>query len=268
MLSLVRAFVVALLVVFILFMFQHVIDRFVYYPMPYPEGDWNLQAQAGAQDVWLTARDGIRLNAWWFPKPGSRFVTLFLHGNAGNVTHRIDHAQAINSAGSAVLVVDYRGYGKSGGRPSQAGLGLDAEAAYDSLTKLGFNPSQIILHGESLGSAVAVKLAPDRRCAGLILESPFASLADMAGEVLPIVGPLVVHGFNSKRGIKQVHTPLLVMHGDADEIVPFSQGQAVFGAANPPKELWRIPGGHHNDLLYVAAEQYVPRLRVFYESLR
>ena len=88
--------------------------------MPYPEGNWNLQAQADAQDVWLTAHDGIRLNAWWFPKPGSRFATLFLHGNAGNVTHRIDHAQAINAAGAAVLVVDYRGYGKSKGRPSEA----------------------------------------------------------------------------------------------------------------------------------------------------
>ena len=218
--------------------------------------------------MWLTAHDGIRLNAWWFPKPGTRFATLFLHGNAGNVTHRIDHAQAINAAGSAVLVVDYRGYGKSKGHPSEAGLDLDAEAAYDSLSKLGFKPSQIILHGESLGSAEAVKIASERPCTGLILDSPFASLGEIAGRVLPIVGPLVAHGYNSKNTIRQVVTPLLVIHGDADEVVPFLQGQAVFGAANQPKQFWRIPGGHHNDLLYVAGEQYVPRLRAFYEALR
>jgi fermentation-respiration switch protein FrsA (DUF1100 family) len=93
-------------------------------------------------------------------------------------------------------------------------------------------------------------------------------LGEIAGRVLPIVGPLVAHGYNSKNTIRQVVTPLLVIHGDADEVVPFLQGQAVFGAANQPKQFWRIPGGHHNDLLYVAGEQYVPRLRAFYEALR
>ena len=236
--------------------------------MPYPQGDWNLQTEAGAEDLWLTTRDGIRLNAWWFPKPASRFVTLFLHGNAGNVTHRIDHAHAVQSAGSAILIIDYRGYGKSKDHPSERGLTLDAEAAYDALRKLGYEPTQVLLQGESLGTAVAVELASRHPCAGLILESPLASLGDMAARVLPILGPLVVHGFNTKTIIKRVHTPLLVMHGDADEIVPFSQGEAVFAAANAPKEFWRIPGARHNDLLHVAGDQYVPRLRAFYDSLR
>lgn len=235
--------------------------------MPYPQGDWTLQSQAGAQDLWLTTRDGIPLNAWWFPKPGSRVATLFLHGNAGNVTHRIDHAHAINRAGSAILVLDYRGYGKSKGHPSEGGLGLDAESGYDALRKLGYDPTQILVQGESLGAAVAVELASRHPCAGMILESPLASLSDMAGTVLPIVGPLVAHGFNTKRTIRRVHAPLLVMHGDADEIVPFSQGQAVFAAANPPKDFWRILGAHHNDLLYVAGDQYVRRLHTLYDSL-
>lgn len=111
-------------------------------------------------------------------------------------------------------------------------------------------------------------MASERACAGLILESPFTSLGEMAARVLPIVGPLVVHGYNSKSRIRQVVTPLLVIHGDADEVVPFSQGKAVFDAANPPKQFWRIPRGHHNDLLYVAAEQYVRKLRSYYESIR
>jgi fermentation-respiration switch protein FrsA (DUF1100 family) len=249
-------------------MFQGLVERFVYYPMPYPQGDWNTQTQAGAQDVWMTARDGIRLNAWWFPKAGSRFATLFLHGNAGNVTHRIDHAHAINRAGSAVLVLDYRGYGKSNGHPTERGLCLDADAAYNKLLQLGYAPRQIVFQGESLGSAVAVELASRRRCAGVILESPFASLGDMAAKVLPMLGPLVVHGFNTRTAIRRVHTPVLVIHGDADEIVPFSQGEAVFAAANSPKEFWRIPGARHNDLLYIAGDQYMARLRAFYDSLR
>jgi fermentation-respiration switch protein FrsA (DUF1100 family) len=261
------AWITASLLVFILLMFRQLLERFVYYPMPYPQGDWSLQSQAGAQDLWLTTRDGIPLNAWWFPEPDSRMATLFLHGNAGNVTHRIDHAHAINSAGSAILVLDYRGYGKSKGHPSEGGLGLDAQAAYDVLRKLGYDPAHILVHGESLGAAVAVELASRHPCAGLILESPLTSLSDMAGNILPILGPLVAHGFNTKRTISRVHTPVLIMHGDADEIVPFSQGQAVFAAANPPKDFWRISGAHHNDLLYVAGNQYVRRLHTFYESL-
>jgi uncharacterized protein len=192
---------------------------------------------------------------------------LFLHGNAGNVTHRIDHAHAITTAGSSILVLDYRGYGKSKGHPTEQGLYLDADAAYDALTQLGFRPNQIILQGESLGTAVAVYLASRRPCAGLILESPLTSLSNMAGKVLPVVGPLLAHGFNTRSKIGNVHVPLLVIHGDADEIVPFPQGQAVFKAANPPKELWRVPGAHHNDLLYIAGAEYVTRLRAFLQLL-
>ena len=248
-------------------MFRHFLDRLVYYPMPYPQGDWDLQAQIGAQDLWFTTRDGMRLNAWWFPAPGSRLATLFLHGNAGNVTHRVDHAHSINLAGSAVLVLDYRGYGKSKVRPSERGLQLDANAAYDALLQLGYNSSQVLLHGESLGTAIAADLASHRPCAGLILESPLASLGEMAATVVPIVGPLFMDGFNTKIIVKRVRAPLLVMHGDADEIVPFSQGRAVFAAANQPKDFWQVRGAHHNDLLYVAGDEYVPRLSSFYNSL-
>jgi fermentation-respiration switch protein FrsA (DUF1100 family) len=235
--------------------------------MPFPQGDWDLQARAGADDLWLTSRDGIRLNAWWFPEPGSRFATVFLHGNAGNVTHRIDHAHAIKHAGAAVLVLDYRGYGKSKGRPTERGLHLDADAAYDAVLQLGYDSTQVVIHGESLGTAIAVDLASRRPCAGLILESPLSSLGEMAATLVPIVGPLLADGFNTKTTIKRVRVPLLVMHGDDDEIVPFSQGQAVFAAANQPKDFWHIRGAHHNDLLYVAGDQYVPRLSAFYNSL-
>jgi fermentation-respiration switch protein FrsA (DUF1100 family) len=248
-------------------MFRHLIDQLVFYPMRYPQGDWDSQAESGAQDIWVTTRDGVRLSAWWFPKAGSRFATLFLHGNAGNVTHRVDHAEAIRAAGSAVLVLDYRGYGKSQGHPNERGLQLDAEAAYDSVLRLGYEPSRMVIHGESLGSAVAVELASRRPCVGLVLEAPFASLSEMAGKVVPILGPLVVHGYNTKAIIGRIGCPLFVMHGDADEIVPFSQGQVVFAAANEPKHFWRVSSAHHNDLLTVAGDEYIPQLRSFYSSL-
>ena len=248
-------------------MFQRVINSFVYFPMRYPQGEWNLQQKAGAQDRWFKASDGTALNAWWFPKPDARFATLFLHGNAGNVTHRIDHAHQVVEAGSAFLVVDYRGYGKSQGHPSERGLYEDGDAAYAELMALGYAPDQIIVQGESLGTAVAVDLAARKPCAGLILESPLLSLRAMARMVLPVVGPLLAHGFDTGGKIAHVHSPLLVIHGDADEVVPFVQGEAVFQAANQPKQFWPLPGAHHNDLVYMAGPEYVTRLRAFYRLI-
>lgn len=246
---------------------RKVVDQFVYFPMPYPQGAWDLQQATGAKDRWLKAADGTKLNAWWFPYAHARFATLFLHGNAGNVTHRVDHAQSVLQAGSAFLVVDYRGYGKSQGHPSERGLYEDGEAAYADLLSLGYAPEQIILQGESLGTAVAVDLATRKRCAGVILESPLLSLRAMSRLVLPVVGPLLAHGFDTGEKISRVHVPLLVIHGDADEVIPFSQGQAVFRAANEPKQFWAISGAHHNDLLDTAGSAYVKRLRAFYQSM-
>jgi fermentation-respiration switch protein FrsA (DUF1100 family) len=217
-------------------------DRFVYYPARYPDGTWDLQAICGAEDRWVRAEDGTRLHAWWFAQQNAHIATLFLHGNAGNVTHRIDHAQAVLEAGSAFLIVDYRGYGKSQGRPSERGFYQDADTAYAELLKLGYSPDRIIVQGESLGTAVAVDIAVRRRCAGLILESPLMSVGKVAGSVVPFLGPLLVRGFDVYGKISSVHVPLLVVHGDADEVVPFSQGQAVFRVANEPKQFWRVPG--------------------------
>jgi fermentation-respiration switch protein FrsA (DUF1100 family) len=248
-------------------MLQKLVDQFLYYPMRYPDGDWDGQRGAGAEDVWLRSKDGVKLNAWWFPKPVAGYATLFLHGNAGNVTHRVDHAASVKEAGSAILVLDYRGYGRSEGRPTEQGLYQDADAAYDELIRRGYPPSRIILHGESLGTAVATELASRRQCAALVLESPLASLSRMATQVVPVLGPILAHGFNTERRIREVRVPLLIIHGDADEIVPFSQGRSVFEQANQPKAFWQVRGARHNDLLYVAGADYLKRLREFYTSV-
>lgn len=199
--------------------------------------------------------------------PGARVATLFLHGNAGNITHRVDHAAQIREAGSAVMVLDYRGYGKSDGKPSERGVYEDGEAAYDELVRMGFAQAKIVLHGESLGTAVAVDLAARRPCAGLVLEAPFTSAQETAAGLVPLLGPALVRGFESRRKIPQVHVPVFVIHGDRDEVIPFRHGQAVFEAAHEPKWFWEVRGGTHNDLLYQAGSEYVPRLREFYSRL-
>ena len=116
----------------------------VYYPLRYPDGWWNLQPEVAATEVWLITRDGAKLNAWWIAAPHSRIATVFFHGNAGNLTHRIDHMRAIIAAGSSLLIPDYRGYGKSEGKPSESGLYLDADAAYQWLTDRGYAPERSV----------------------------------------------------------------------------------------------------------------------------
>lgn len=243
-------------------------DRFLYYPMRYPQGAWERQAQAGAEERWIVTADGQRLNCAWYPQTSARMATLFLHGNAGNVTHRVDHAEAIRQAGSACLIVDYRGYGKSEGLPSEAGLYADGQAAYEELIRLGYAPNRIVLHGESLGTAVATDLAVRNPSAALILEAPFMSVSKMAARVLPLLGPLLARGFDTYAKISRVHVPMLVMHGTADEMIPVSHGRAVFQRANEPKQFWELPQAHHNDLLDTAGPEYVHRLRAFYASLQ
>ena len=117
-------------------------NRSIYYPMKYPQGRWDLQAQVGASDVWLRTSDGVRVHGWLVAPKDARLTTLFLHGNAGNLTHRVNHIQQITAAGSSILVIDYRGYGKSAGHPSEPGLYRDAEAGYQYLVDAGHTPER------------------------------------------------------------------------------------------------------------------------------
>jgi fermentation-respiration switch protein FrsA (DUF1100 family) len=242
-------------------------NRAIYYPAKYPEGLWDLQSQLGATDVWIETRDGVRLNAWWVPREGARWATLYLHGNAGNVTHRAPHIREIAAAGSSILMLDYRGYGKSGGRPTEKGLYTDSEAAFTHLLGLGYRAEQIILHGESLGTAVAVDLASRRPCAALILEAPFTSASDVAGTAIPILGPMLVRSFNSLSKIRWILAPKLFIQGDHDEVIPPRLGQALFTAAQGRKSVWVIEGAGHNDILETAGAGYRERLTEFYQTL-
>ncbi len=242
-------------------------NRAIYYPSKYPEGYWDTQKLIGASDAWFETSDGVKIHGWWVLKEGSPLVTLFLHGNAGNITHRAARIQEIIAAGSSVLMLDYRGYGKSGGRPSEQGLYRDSEAGFVYLFGKGYRADQIILHGESLGTAVAIDLAFRRPCAALILEAPFTSAGDVAGTIVPFIGPLLIRSFNSLPKIRWIRVPKLFMQGDRDEVVPLRLGQELFAAAQGSKTFWVIPGAGHNDILGTAGAEYRHRLSAFYESL-
>ena len=239
----------------------------IFYPMRYPAGNWDVQGQLGAEDVHLTASDGTELHAWWIARPDAEFVTLHLHGNAGNITHRDLSAWTILQAGSSVLLLDYRGYGKSEGKPSESGIYRDGDTAYDWLLAQGYKPEQIILHGESLGTAVAVELASRRRCAGVVLEAPFTSARAVAHKVLPLIGPLLVWGFDTKSRMQRITAPVFVIHGDSDEAIAYEFGKEVFAAAREPKKFWTVPGATHNDIHITGRAEFPSRLAEFYNSL-
>jgi fermentation-respiration switch protein FrsA (DUF1100 family) len=246
----------------------YIASRSVYFPASYPEGLWDARVLLRATDVWLDTADGVRIHAWWIPRDGASWVTLHLHGNAGNITHRYPQFREILAAGSAILALDYRGYGKSHGRPTERGLYRDADAAYDYLLKSGFRPDQIVVHGESLGTAVAVDLAARRPCAAVVLEAPFTSAKDVARTVAPVIGPMIVWGFDSRAKIGRIHAPVLFVHGDRDEVIPLRLGQRLFAAAHEPKSFWLVPGAGHNDICETAGASYRQHLQSFYERLR
>ncbi|MBI4876441.1 MAG: alpha/beta hydrolase [Acidobacteria bacterium] len=243
-------------------------QRSVYFPSRYPQGYWELRERVGAADVWIATRDGVRLHGWWIAVPGARVATLHLHGNGGNITHREGHIRGLRAAGTSLLLVDYRGYGKSGGWPTEKGLYADADAGYDYLVQQGFAPNRIVVYGESLGTSVAVDLAARRPVAGVVLEAPFTSASDVAARVLPGLGPLVMRSYDTRSKIGRVRAPIFILQGDRDEVIPFELGQALFAAAPEPKQFWRVAGAHHSDIPEFAVAEYAARMREFFAGLK
>jgi pimeloyl-ACP methyl ester carboxylesterase len=202
--------------------------------------------------VELEADDGVRIHGWWVPAPArSAGHVLLCHGNAGNIGDRVLHTALLCGAGFDVLLFDYRGYGRSGGRPSEEGTYRDARAARAALlAQPGVDARRVVYLGESLGAAVALELAHQHPPAGLILQSPFTSVRDMARLHYPLIPrALVPDAYPSLRLIRSLQVPLLVLHGERDEIVPPLHGQALYDAATCPKRLELLPGVGHNDLV-------------------
>ena len=206
------------------------------------------------EDLFFKASDGVELNGWFFPANTNahrrQYVVLLCHGNAGNISHRLDTCAALLAAGVNVLLFDYRGYGRSQGRPSEEGTYRDAQAAYQWLRQKGFAGTNIIAFGESLGGGVAAELAVREPVGGLVLQSTFTSVPDMGAELfpwLPVRWLGKIH-YNTRGKLPRLHMPVLVMHSPADELVRFHHGKANFAAANEPKLFWELRGDHNNPL--------------------
>lgn len=216
----------------------------------FPSRETKTPAEAGfpaAEVLSLKTADGETLEAWHVTAQPGKPTILYFFGNGGRLYFYGKRFQRLTDNGAGLLGVSYRGYGASTGAPTEAGLREDADTAYRYLETQHVNPSSIVLFGDSLGSAVAIGLAAKHRFAGLVLDSPFSSAADVALARYPIfpVKLLMRDPFRSVRLIRQVHAPLLVLHGTADTIVPIRFGRKLFRHANEPKEMIEIPDAPH-----------------------
>lgn len=221
------------------------------------------------EEAVLVASDGPRLHGWWVPhgSPGAPAV-LLLHGNGGNISHRLERLRLLHAAGASVFLLDYRGYGRSEGKPSEEGTYLDAEAARRWLLERKDVPaSRLVYHGESLGCGVAVELARRHPPAALILDSAFTSVPEMAKRIFSLpLSWLVKFRYDNLAKLPSIRVPLLVLHSPQDDIVPYEMGRRLFEAAAEPKAFVDLRGGH-NDAILKSGPAYVDALKMFLTSL-
>jgi len=216
-------------------------------------------------ELTVKTRDGVVLFGWYIPARQERGVVLFCHGNAGNISHRLDSIRIFHDLGLTVCIFDYRGYGKSKGSPTESGTYLDAEAIWDYLIMVKRVPQEkIILFGRSLGSAVAAHLTLTHHAGALIIESGFTSVPDLGEKYFPYLPIRLLSRFRyaTIEKIDRIHVPKLFIHSPRDEIIPYSHGVALFGKAAEPKEFLRIMGGHNEGFL-LSGETYTTGLDAF-----
>lgn len=236
----------------------------------YPESGRNIietpdDRGLGYESVEIATPDGESLHGWFIPAPAAAGTVLFFHGNAGNISHRMDYLLMFHRLGYNTLIFDYRGYGQSSGSPSESGTYLDAQAAWRYLTEKKEIPStRVVLFGESLGGAVAAWLAAREKPALLVLASVFTSIPDMAAKIYPFLPVRLLSRFEYSTidYLRTVACPVLVAHSPQDDIVPFTHGEALYQAAPEPKQFLRLQGGHNNGFIFMR-EDWVEALRKF-----
>lgn len=221
------------------------------------------------RDIYFRSEDGKMLHGWFFQGKRGDPVILHFHGNAGNISHRLDLIKRLVQKEVQIFIIDYRGFGRSEGRPSERGVYLDGLAAYDYLVQReGIPAEDIVLHGHSLGAAVAVEVALKRAVKSVILESAFTSTRGMA-KTLPLFAlfaPVLPAHYNNLEKLTRLSVPILIVHGDQDETVPFLMGERLFAAASEPKEFLRVPGAGHNDTYVVGGRPYLEAIKGFAEK--
>ncbi len=201
------------------------------------------------EDVYFKTPDSLTLNGWLIKSTSAKVTILFLHGNAGNISHRLEKLELFHRLGVNVFIVDYRGYGKSQGKPTEEGLYVDAVSAFDYLAaRPDITKEKIIAYGDSLGGVVAVDLATKRKVAALVVDSSFGSSADVAKTIFPFVPTFLLKTkMDSTAKVKTLTLPKLFIHSVNDEIIPFALGKKLFDAAAAPKEFLPITGGHNTN---------------------
>ena len=246
-------------------------NRLIFFPPRYPDGFLPQSASdVEVEDVWLHTADGVKINAFYHSHPGSKQVLLWFHGNAENIGYGLGQMKTLASLGLNILAVDYRGYGRSEGHPSEAGVYRDADAAYEYLLhERHFPPEGIIIYGHSLGGAVAINLASRRPCGALIVQSSFTTVRDMARQMfaVPLIAYAASSRFDSLDRIRRVSAPVLIVHGTQDDVVPFAMGEQLFAAARQPKHFFAVEGAGHNDVLETGGESYLACLRTLVAAL-
>jgi uncharacterized protein len=244
-------------------------DRFIFYPDHVNNRD---PGHIGLtfENVFFTTRDDTRLHGWFIPHQEARATLVWFHGNAGNISDRLLNIKLLHDRiKTNIFIFDYRGYGRSEGTATEEGTYLDGEAAIKYL--LGRDDAaarRLVLFGRSLGAAVAAEMAIRFTSVGLILESPFVSIREMARAIFPSlpIAWLLRTRYDTMEKVRLVKTPILILHGDRDATVPFAQGKRVFEVASQPKRFHRIVGASHNDTFVVGGEEYYGALRDFIES--
>ncbi len=245
-------------------------DGTLYLPDRYPNGVWEPAAHGlVTEDLWFRTADGVDLHGWWIAHPKAAGTVLYCHGSSGSIAHRVGVFRQLAKLRVNVLAFDYRGYGRSSGVPSERGLYTDARAAYDHLVgPRGRSAEEILLFGHSLGGAVAIDAARDRRVAGLVVQSSFTDLREMARALFPQL-PLhwiTRNEFRSVGKVAELELPKLFIHGTEDGTVPVEVGRRLYEAAAEPKELYLVERAGHNDVHLHGGSGYVRRLRRFVKT--
>lgn len=239
----------------LLFVFQ---SRFIYFPeIGRQDRATPAQLRLPYEDVRITTTDGENLHGWFVPAAQARAAVLFFHGNAGSIVHRLDWLPMFQQLRLSVLLVDYRGFGASTGSPSEAGTHVDAEAAWRFLTETrGIPAGRIVVMGESLGGAVAARLAARVHPAALVLHSAFTSAPDLAADLYPFLPARLLTRFdyNTLDAVMKLRCPLLVAHSPGDEIVPVAHGRRLHDAATVDKQWLELAGGHNDGFIFMRAE--------------
>jgi fermentation-respiration switch protein FrsA (DUF1100 family) len=220
------------------------------------------------EELNLLTKDGININGWYIPAEQEKAAMLFCHGNAGNISHRLDSIKIFNSLGLSVLIFDYRGYGRSGGKPSEKGSYNDGEAGWDYLVQAKkYSPESIVVFGRSLGGAIAAEIALRKDPGALIIESSFTSVPDMGKVLYPWLPVKLLSKFRYATidKVNAIPSPKLIIHSPDDDIIPYKQGTALYEQASQPKVFLEIKGGH-NDGFIIAGERYIEGLSAFLKT--